>query len=176
MKKCANCGFECHDEMLSCPSCSSDAFVTTSPEALGHIISPAEQHFWQRMTFRQFTIVFIRFQSLFFLAYAIEDATYLIMDISSLHNLSGLGYSDERHYVFWRLFTLLWHLAAFIACIRYADRIASWLIKDIIPKSPPNTALEPTAAAPSISDVPSDPKAGGDSTSGSSGGGSALGR
>jgi hypothetical protein len=38
MKKCAYCGFECHDEMLGCPSCSSDAFVSSSPEALGQSI------------------------------------------------------------------------------------------------------------------------------------------
>lgn len=40
----------------------------------------------------------------------------------------------------------------------------------------PNTALEPTAAAPSVSDAPSNPKAGGESTSASGGGGSALDR
>ena len=40
MKKCANCGLECHDEMLSCPSCSSDAFVITSQEAPGRSLPP----------------------------------------------------------------------------------------------------------------------------------------
>jgi len=40
----------------------------------------------------------------------------------------------------------------------------------------PNTALEPTAAAPSASDAPGNPKAGGESTSASGGGGSALDR
>lgn len=41
---------------------------------------------------------------------------------------------------------------------------------------PPNTALEPTAAAPSISDVPGNPKVCDSSTSASGGGGSAFGR
>jgi hypothetical protein len=40
----------------------------------------------------------------------------------------------------------------------------------------PNTALEPTAAAPSVSRAPSNPKAGNDSASAFSGGGSALDR
>jgi len=41
-------------------------------------------------------------------------------------------------------------------------------------RQPPSTALEPTAATPSVSDAPSNPKTGGDSTSSPSGGGSAL--
>jgi len=40
----------------------------------------------------------------------------------------------------------------------------------------PNTALEPTAAAPSVSDVPGNPKVSDSSTSASGGGGSAFGR
>lgn len=48
MKKCVNCGFESADEVISCPSCSTDAFVSTSPEALGQLISPEEQRFWER--------------------------------------------------------------------------------------------------------------------------------
>ena len=141
MKKCANCGFECHDDMLSCPSCSTDTFVSSSPEASGgHIISPVEQRFWERMTFRQFAVLFIRFQSLWFLTYAIDDATYIPGYISRLHELvSGVVYSEERRAFYWLLFRILWHVAAFVACIRYADRIASWLVRDTIPKQPPNT-------------------------------------
>ena len=67
MKNCANCGFESEDEVLSCPACTTDAFVSSSPEALGHIISPQEQRFWERMTFRQFAIFLLRLQALWFL-------------------------------------------------------------------------------------------------------------
>jgi RNA polymerase subunit RPABC4/transcription elongation factor Spt4 len=77
MKKCANCGFESPDEALSCPSCSTDTFTSTSPEALGHIISPEEQRYWERMTFRQFAILFVRIQAMWLLFYALLDATYL---------------------------------------------------------------------------------------------------
>ena len=168
MKKCANCGFECHDEMLSCPSCSSDAFVTTSPEALGHIVSPEEQRFWERMTFRQFAIFLIRLQALWMLFTAAIDVTYL------LEYLVPDGHFTR--YSFYIMVRVVVHIAFAIICIRYADRIVSWFVRDIIPKTPPNTALEPTAAAPSVSATPSDPKAGGDSTSASGGGGSALDR
>jgi hypothetical protein len=177
MKKCVNCGFENSDEATSCQSCSAETFVASSPDAIGgHIISLAEQRVWERMTFRQFAILFIRFQAIWFLPYAIDDVTYLATALANLHNVVGVAYSEERHYIFRLVFSIFWHVAAFIAFIRYAERIASWLIKDIIPKSPPNTALEPTAAAPSVSDVPGNPKAGGESTSASSGGGSALDR
>jgi hypothetical protein len=43
-------------------------------------------------------------------------------------------------------------------------------------RQPPNTALEPTAAAPSVSDVPGNPKISDLSTPASGGGGSALDR
>ena len=77
MKKCANCAFESPDEAMSCPSCSTDTFISTSPEALGHIISPEEQQFWERMTFRQFAIFLIRLQALWLFFYAVIDASYL---------------------------------------------------------------------------------------------------
>jgi hypothetical protein len=153
MKKCANCGFECDDEMLSCPSCSTDTFIGSSPEAIGgHIISPMEQKFWEHMTFRQFAVLFIRFQSLFFLTYAIDDATNIPASITLLRNADTVaGHTYEQHHMFLLCFRAIWHFAAFVALIRYADRVASWLIRDTIPKQPPNTALEPTATAPSDS-------------------------
>jgi hypothetical protein len=168
MKKCANCGFESPDEALSCPSCSTDAFVATSREALGHIISPEEQRFWERMTFRQFAVFLIRLQAVWLLFYTAIEATYLVPYLTP--------YVHFTLYATTIVFRGALHLALALICIRYADRIVSWFVKDIIPKQPPNTALEPTAAAPSVSDAPSNPKAGGESKSASSGGGSALDR
>lgn len=130
MKKCANCGFECNDEMLSCPSCSSGTFVTTSSEALGHIISPEEQRFWERMTFRQFAVFLIRLQALWLFFAAIIDAIY------SLEYLAPPAHFTR--YTFYIIVRLVVHLALAIICIRYADRIVSWFVKDIIPKLPPN--------------------------------------
>ena len=151
MKKCANCGFESPDDAVSCPSCSTDTFVSSSPDALGHIISPEEQRFWERMTFRQFAVFIIRLQAIWFLFYAVDVATYLPSYLSRLHDIfSGSpGYMETRHAFFLALFRVLWHVAGAVVCIRYAERIVSWFVKDVIPKPPPNKSLQPTATAPS---------------------------
>lgn len=135
MKTCANCGFECHDDILSCPSCSSNTFVTTSPEALGHIISPEEQRFWKRMTFRQFAVFLIRLQALWLLVTAIIDATYLLEYL-------GPPLAHFTRYTFYLAVRIVVRLALAVICIRYADRIVSWFVKDLIPK-PRNEEQEP---------------------------------
>jgi hypothetical protein len=136
MKKCANCDFDNSDDATNCQSCNTETFVASSPAAIGgHNISPEEQRFWQRMTLRKFTILFIRIEGLFFLAYAIDEATYLPGYFRHLHNaVNEAVIADERSTIFWVLFRVFWHVAAVIAIIRYADRIASWLVKDAIPR------------------------------------------
>ena len=126
MKKCANCGFESPDEAMSCPSCSTDAFVSTSPEALGHIISPEEQQFWERMTFRHFAIFLIRLQSLWLFLSALVDASYV-----AEYLMPGIRFTPHAKMLVVR--TAL-YIAAGILCLRYADRIISWMVKDILPK------------------------------------------
>ena len=131
MKKCANCGFESSDETTNCPSCSTDAFISSSPEALGHIISSEEQRFWERMTFRQFAVFLIRMQALWLIFETIVEATYLIPYLS-----------PGQHFATYAFLIMLrggLHLALAIICIRYADRIVSWFVKDIIPKNPPES-------------------------------------
>lgn len=141
MKKCANCGFESPDEAISCPSCSTDAFVTSSPEALGHIISPAEQSFWERMTFRHFAVFFIRLQAFWLFFYAISDATYLTDYLipEPPHLIFTLGAKMI-------VVRVAMYVSLAIFCLRYADRIVSWFVKDIIPKSPTKSDDEKSAA------------------------------
>lgn len=131
MKKCANCGLESPDQAMSCPSCSTDAFVSTSPEALGHIISPAEERFWERMTFRQFAIFFIRLQALWLFFYAVIDASYFVEYL-----IPDRPYAVFTIHSKMILVRVAMHIALAIYCLRYADRIVSWFVKDIIPKSP----------------------------------------
>ena len=128
MKKCVNCGFESPDEAISCPSCSTDTFTSASPEALGHIISPEEQHFWERMTFRQFAVFLIRLQVLWLIFGTVVEATYLLPYL-----MPG---SHFTRYAFLILIRGALYLALAIICLRYADRIVSWFVKDIIPKTP----------------------------------------
>jgi hypothetical protein len=138
MKKCANCGFESPDEAISCPSCSTDSFVSSSPEALGHIISPEEQRFWERMTFRQFAVFLIRLQALWFIFEAINYATYLVEYLTPNVHFT--------RYAYLIVLRIVLHVALAIICIRYADRIVSWFVKDIIPKPPTISNDEKPAA------------------------------
>lgn len=131
MKKCANCGFESSDEAISCPSCSTDAFISSSPEALGHIISPEEQRFWERMTFRQFAIFLIRLQSFWLFFYAVVEASYLT------DYLMPYVHFTPRAYMI--VVRVALHLVVAVFCLRYADRIVSWFVKDIVPKKRPTT-------------------------------------
>ena len=151
MKKCINCGFENPDDITSCQSCSTKTFVCSSPEAIGgHIITPEEQHFWEHMTFRQFAILFIRLQALWFLPYAFDEATYLPTYFTRLHHtaFSVAADSDVRRSIFWIFFRIICHIAAMVVCMRYANRIASWLVRDSIPRQPPNDALEAMPTPP----------------------------
>jgi RNA polymerase subunit RPABC4/transcription elongation factor Spt4 len=126
MKKCANCGFESPDEAASCPSCSTDSFISTSPEALGHIISPEEQQFWERMTCRHFAVFFIRLQALWLFFAAVLDASYL-----TDYLMPGVRFTPHAKMIVVRAAL---NVAAGIICLRYADRIISWMVKDILPK------------------------------------------
>jgi len=72
------------------------------------------------------------------------------------------GWCHVGHFVA----TILWGIGIF--------QLVGYVGREFERKSPPNTALEPTAAAPSVSDVPSNPKTSGESTSASGGSGSAL--
>jgi hypothetical protein len=126
MKKCANCGFESSDDALSCPSCSTDTFISTSLEALGHIISPEEQRFWDRMTLRHFAIFLIRLQALWLFFGAVVDASYLTDYLPH-----GVHFTPHANMIVVRAAL---HVALGIICLRYADRIISWFVKDILPK------------------------------------------
>ena len=138
MKKCANCGFENPDDVNNCQSCSTETFVASSTVTTGgHIISPEENRVWERMTFRQFIILFIRVQAIWLLVYAVDEATYLPRYFAVLHNaMSDSAFAHARNDLFWAFFRVIWHIAATIAVIRYAERIASWLIRDTIPREP----------------------------------------
>jgi hypothetical protein len=128
MKKCVNCGLENPDEALSCSSCGTDTFVSASPAALGHIISPEEHRYWERMTFRQFAVFFIRLQALWFLFYAVNYSTYLLEYLTPSAHFTRYAYTV--------LLRVAMHVALAIICLRYPDRIISWFVKDIIPKQP----------------------------------------
>ncbi len=91
------------------------------------------------MTFRHFAIFFIRVQSVWLFFYGIIDATYLV----------EYWAPNYPHFIFalrakMIVVRVAMYFAAGIYCLRYADRIVSWFVKDIIPKLPLNTTVTPT--------------------------------
>ena len=131
MKKCANCGFESPDEALSCPSCSTDTFISTSPEALGHIISPEEQQFWERMTFREFAILIVRLQALWVLFPVVVELTYLPGYLSTFFPSRRFDVlpPDMKQTFYLGLFRIALRIAVGMGAFLYAERLLSWLAK-----------------------------------------------
>src|SRR5437870_5231560 len=85
MKHCPYCGKEYADDAAVCPIDGNPlervGAQPTEPPPLDvsshNAISPAERHFWERMTFRQFAILMVRLQAVWLLFYAVVDVTYL---------------------------------------------------------------------------------------------------
>jgi hypothetical protein len=179
MKKCSHCGLENPDEATQCAGCHTVLSVPASPDPSPSHSAPVTslqvRRFWERMTFRQFVVLFMRLQAVWLLWYAAIDLTYLPDFLRA--GFAGV-YIDPvvKLDFFLLLLRIILHVAAAVAVIRYADGLVNWLVRDWIRNQPPNTALEPTATALSVSDEPSSSEAGGDSTSSSSGRGSALDR
>ncbi len=181
MKKCSYCGLENPDDATQCVTCHTD-FATPVSSAMPEqetkpVTQIDEQRFWERMTFKQFVALFMRLQAVWLLWYAAIDATYIPAYFGRSFYVGGMyvnpGNSPgERLDFFLLIFRIILHVAAAVAVIRYADRLVGWLVRDWIRHQPPNT----TAAAPSVSDEPGNPKTGNESTSASGGGGSALDR
>ena len=80
------------------------------------------------MTFRQFAVFLIRLQSLWLLFYAIIDATYLTDYLRP--------YAHCTPHAWMIVVRVLLYAALAFLCLRYADRIISWFVKDIIPRPP----------------------------------------
>jgi hypothetical protein len=103
------------------------------------------------MTFRQFTILFLRLQAVWLLFYAAIDVTYLppyfirLNEVSSYSARSpqlGLGF-------FLALLRIILHVAAALAVIQYSERVVSWFARDWIPTQPSlnNKSIVPTAVS-----------------------------
>ena len=80
MKHCTYCGKEYPDNLEVCPIDGEQLRGTgetptqlVDADAQSNVISTAEQHFWERMTFRDFGIVIVRLQALWILFPAIVE-------------------------------------------------------------------------------------------------------
>ena len=140
-----------------CSTCHTE-FVATSQSSPSepngeHVISPEEQRFWERMTFREFAILIVRLQAVWLLIDAAMYATYLPSYFTRARGTLSYSplYTQISFPLFMAILRVIVHVAAAVALIQYAERVLSWLVKDCIPKPPPDTALEPIATVPSDS-------------------------
>lgn len=148
MKHCTYCGSPYPDELDVCPAdhtplkrVGEDQAAPTVSNGVqsAETISPEEQRFWERMTFRQFAILIVRLQAVWLLFYAVVDVTYLprylnlSSSVSSYAALSRAGRLD----LLLLILRFLLHVAVAVALIQHAEKVLSWLVKDDIPKQPP---------------------------------------
>ena len=141
MKKCTHCGVENPDDAAQYGTCHRDLAAPYEPGRQPGI-SAAEQRLWQRMTFREFFILMLRLQALLLLFRVVIELTYLLPMLTrilgapsfavGLQNMPGLG---------WLVLRLLLQVAAAVALIQQAERVASWFVRDWIPRSPPKARI-----------------------------------
>ena len=163
MKYCTYCGKEYGDDVEVCPidnnPVQSMNAVAGSPPPLevrtSIAITHDEKRFWERMTFRQFAVLMIRLQALWLFFYAAVDATYLPRYLVRSRLLSNSGARQLDFDSFLALIRIILHIAAGVFLILYAEKVLSWMVKDLVIKAPLDTSPKTT--------VPSKDSAGSDS-------------
>jgi len=158
MKKCTYCGLENPDEAVMCSTCHTEFVTTLQPspsEPNGeHVISPAEQRFWERMTFREFAILMVRLQALWILFPVIIELTYLPGYLSTFFPASRFDVlpPELKHTFYLALLRIGLRVVVAVAAFCYAERLLSWLVRESVAKQPPNKSLQATAAGPASCD------------------------
>lgn len=142
MKRCKYCGKEYPNDMTVCPidqnplqsSNEADIAVGRASEVAENSMTTNERRFWERMTFRQFAIIFIRIQALWLLFYALIDATYIPGYFTGLHGVSSWTAlaNENRGRLLLLLFHIFLRIAAAVLLIQKAERILRWLVRDYI--------------------------------------------
>ena len=158
MRKCPYCGLENGDEAVECLTCHTALMpppASSPPEPKAEYrISAGERRLWERMTFREFALLFLRIQALWLLFNAVVDVTYLPRYVSRWaqalsHTASSVELGRE---LFWLIFRIVLHVAAALALIQYGERLLSWLVKDWVAKG----TLNPSSAPPAAGGGPQD--------------------
>lgn len=154
MKKCTYCGRENPDESTQCGLCHTDLVAPAHPEQSREpVTSAAEQHFWDRMTFREFGVLLVRLQALWVLFPAVVELTYLPGYLSTFfpaHRFDVLP-PEMKHTFYLALLRIALRVTVGIGVFIYADRLLSWLARGVMLKTSPNKTLQPTATNPSAS-------------------------
>jgi hypothetical protein len=145
MKKCSYCGLENPDDAVVCATCRTEfvfviekqAPAAPSAELPGeYVISSEEQTFWQRMTFRQFAVLFVRLQAIWLFFDAAVEATYLPTYILEFNLASTYTHASPTLRLNSSLLVLRigLHVIAGFALIFNAEKLLSWMVKDSVPQ------------------------------------------
>lgn len=139
MKKCPYCGLENPEDAAVYATCKTEldprpSAPVTPRELPEYKISPDEQRFWDKMTFRQFAVIVIRIQSLWLFFYAALDLTYLPRYfpptgyLGTHPSLTTAGTIE----VTMTILRIALNVAAGVFLIQKTERILTWLVKDCI--------------------------------------------
>jgi hypothetical protein len=135
MKNCLQCGLDHPDDAARCRACGLATFVSSSPDATGgYNISHTEQLYWEHMTFRQFAVLFIRIEALWFIFHGVSGLTYLVSRLTRSQESDFLPLAVSAFDLYTLLAALrpLLFFAAAAICLKYPERMVSWLTKDLI--------------------------------------------
>ena len=142
MKHCTYCGKEYSDEVEVCPIDGNPVrrvgeAQTPVPVVQGlKIISPQEQRFWERMTFKQFAIVIVRLQAVWLFVDAAAAATsiprYFIRS-GTIAVSSDLSPAMKLE-LFMLIVRMVLYVAVAMTLIQRSEKILSWLVKDFVAK------------------------------------------
>ena len=108
-------------------------------------MTPEEQRFWERCTFRQFAVLMLRLQALWLFFNALVEATYLPRYFTRWRQVSRFAplTSDTQHELAWHVFRVILHVAAGLLIIQHAPKLLNWLIRDWLPTQPEETPEQP---------------------------------
>jgi len=145
MKHCTYCGKEYEDNLDVCPIDGHSLRGTGEPQtpklstdgdSQPYVISTAEQHFWDRMTFRDFAIVIVRLQALWILFPAIVELTYLPGYLSAIYPAERFNLlpPDMRRSFYLALLRIALRVIVAVLAFQNADRLLSWLSKGLVSK------------------------------------------
>jgi hypothetical protein len=145
MKTCPYCGKQYSDEVETCPADQhtlrrvGEVPASDPPDdvELPKAISPQEQRFWERMTFRQFAILMIRIQALWLFFYAALDVLYVPRYFRTVNALTYSGWLIDKRELFTLLLRILMNIAAGVLIIQKTERLLSWIVKDCVAEQPP---------------------------------------
>jgi len=165
MKHCPYCGKEYPDEVDVCPTDNQrlqpigeqagSKIASALPTPPRDEISPEEQRFWERMTFRQLAILIVRIQAVWMIYNGVIEITYLSRYIdlfirSSVYARPIMSPYETRELIMLVLRIFI-HFAVAIFLIQKAEKVLSWFVRDYVEESSAKIRAPENSRVPSRS-------------------------